>query len=178
MSSAPPDITDRSKSLSAFDKINCAIKLMNEAVKEYPKDILYLDRYCEIRSLLKLKLPEECNKDILYLDRYLEIRSLLITLSAWLQILSQNSSQLKLPDLIIKHGWFVGQRFYVRVSVLSVSELSFSVKPDQDIPEGVVIFGNKRNMSLEIGESIAIDVDTRRRENRTVYWRIRAIDRE
>ena len=153
MSSAPPDITDQSKSLSAFDKINFAIKLINEAVKECPKDILYL-------------------------DGYLEIRSLLITLSAGLNILSQKDSQLKLPDLIIKHSWFVGQRFYVRASVLSVSECSFSVKPDQDIPEGVVIFGTKRNLSLEIGESIAIDLDILRRKNRTVYWHIRAINRE
>ena len=178
MSSAPPDITDQSESLSAFDKINCAIKLINEAVKEFPKDILYLDQYLEIRSLLKLKLPEECPKDILYLDGYLELRSLLITLSAGLQALSQKDSQLKLPDLIIKYSWFVGQRFYVRASVLSVSECSFSVKPDQDIPEGVVIFGTKRNLSLEIGESIAIDLDILRRKNRTVYWHIRAINRE
>lgn len=147
MSSAPPD-TDRSKSLSAFDKINCAIKLIEEAVKQCP-------------SLEGLQMGP-----------------LLRALSAGLQILSEKDSQLKLPDLMIKHGWSVGQRFFVRVSVFSVSECSFSVKPDQDIPEGVVIFGNKRNLSLEIGESIAIDLEIRRRKTQRVFWHIRAIDRE
>ena len=148
MSSAPPDITDRSKSLSAFDKINCAIKLIEEALKQCPN-----------------------------LDS-LQMGPLLRTLSAGLQILSEKDSKLQLPDLMVKHGWSAGQRFFVRVSVFSVSECSFSVKPDQDIPEGVVIFGNKHNLSLEIGESIEINLEIRRRKNRTVYWHIRAIDRE
>ena len=148
MSSAPTDITDQSKSLSAFDKISCAIKLIEEAVKQCPS-----------------------------LDG-LQMGSLLRTLSAGLLILSEKDSQLKLPDLMMKYGWSVGQRFFVRVSVFSVSECSFSVKPDQDIPEGVVIFGNKRYLPLEIGESIAIDLEIRRHKNQRVFWHIRAIDRE
>ncbi len=148
MSLAPVDITDRSKSLSAFDKINCAIKLIEEAVKECPN-----------------------------LDG-LQMGPLLRTLSAGLQILSEKDSQLKLPDLMVKHGWSVGQRFFVRVSVLSVSECLFSVKQNQDIPEGVVIYGNKRNLLLEIGENIAVDLEIRRHKTQRVFWHIRAIDRE
>ena len=148
MSSAPSNTTDQSKSLSAFDKIDCAIKLIKEAVKEFPN----------LNSL--------------------QMESLLRTLSAGLLILSEKDSQLKLPDLMMKYGWSVGQRFFVRVSVFSVSECSFSVKSGQDIPEGVVIFGNKRNLSLEIGESIAIDLEIRRHKNQRVFWHIRAIDRE
>ena len=79
---------------------------------------------------------------------------------------------------MVKHGWSVGQRFFVRVSVLSVSECLFSVKPNQDIPEGVVIYGNKRNLLLEIGENIAVDLEIRRHKTQRVFWYIRAIDRE
>lgn len=80
-----PNLDDRTKSLATFEKLERALRLVEEAVKEHP-------------SL----------KD-------LQLEPLMLSLADGLRIFSAKNSELNLQDLILKYDWWVGQRFYVRV---------------------------------------------------------------
>lgn len=142
-----PNLSNRANAMSAFEKLHGAIQLIEEALKERP-------------SLEALQLEP-----------------LLRTLAEGLRVLSAQDSELDLWSLMLKHQWTRGQRFYVRVTVRDVSDGSFVVLPDQDIPKGVVILLNRRQRDLTPGETVALDLEITRGP-RHVAWRIRAIDRE
>lgn len=143
-----PNFDDRASSLSTFEKIERAMRLVEEAVKERP-------------SL-----------------KQLQIESLMRSFAEGLRILSAKNSELDLQALMVKYGWHVGQRFYVRVRSRMSPDLSFSVLPSQDIPDGVVIVAKiRRNMEVRDGELVALDLEIKRGV-RKVAWHIRALDRE
>jgi len=144
----PHNLLDRANALATFEKIERAIELIEEAIKERP--IL---------------------KD-------LQMEPLLRSLAVGLRILSSKDSELDLQGLMLKHEWRVGQRFFVRVEVRSASECSFVVLPGQDIPEGIVVaLGNRRHLDVQDGEHVALNLEIHKSAKR-VGWRIRAIDRE
>ena len=143
----PPNLADRANALAVFEKIEKAIRLIDEAIKERPS----------------LKV--------------LQVEPLLRSLADGLRILSTKNSELDLQGLMLKQGWRVGQRFYVRVVARVGSECSFVVLPAQDIPEGVVIIVKTRKLQLADGEPVALDLEIKRGAKRT-SWHIRAIDRE
>jgi hypothetical protein len=143
---ATPD--DRTVSLAAFAKLEQAIALTEEAIKECPR----------------LKV--------------FQLDPLLRTLAQALRFLSAKDSELDLPALMVKHEWRVGQRFYVRVISQFSPEPTFVVLPQQDIPEGVRIVAKiPKRMPVEAGERVALDLEITRGPAR-VSWRIRALDRE
>jgi hypothetical protein len=82
----PPNLADRANALAVFEKIEKAIRLIDEAIKERPS----------------LKV--------------LQVEPLLRSLADGLRILSTKNSELDLQGLMLKHGWRVGQRFYVESS--------------------------------------------------------------
>ena len=148
LESPPASSGDRATFLAAFEKLERAFDLTEQAIKECPR----------------LKT--------------LQLDPLLRSLAEGLRFLAANDSELELPALMLKHEWFVGQRFYVRV----VSQLSpqpiFVVLPQQDIPEGVRIAAKApRRMPVRDGEQLALDLQITR-SSRKVSWHIRAIDRE
>ena len=143
----PPNVADRVGALAAFEKIEKAIQLIEEAVKERP-------------SL-----------------KALQVDPLLRSLADGLRILSAKSSDLDLQDLMLKHAWRVGQRFYVRAVARSGPGCSFVVLPAQDIPEGVVISLKSCRFPFAYGETVALDLEIRRGVKK-VTWNIRALDHE
>lgn len=143
-----PNFDDRANLLATFEKLEEAMRLVEAAVKERP-------------SLKEL-----------------QIEPLMRSLADGLRILSAQNFELDLQGLMLKYGWRVGQRFYVRVNCRTKPELSFSVLPAQDIAEGVVIVARiRRGMQVSDGESIALDLEIKR-DLRKPKWHIRAMDRE
>lgn len=140
-------VEDQRIALSAFAKLDEAFRLIGEALAERPS----------------LKV--------------LELDPMLRSLAKGLQILALKDSELDLPTLVLKHEWFVGQRLYVRAKLRDDSECAFTVLASQDIPEGVVIFGQKRNMNVIPGETVGLDLELTRRRSK-LAWHIRAIDRD
>lgn len=134
-----PNQSDRASSLEAFDKIELAMQLIDQAIKQRP--IL---------------------KD-------LQIEPLLRSLAEGMRILTAKDSELDLRALMLKHSWTVGQRFYVRVKVRDPSDCSFVLKPGQDIPEGVVIIGSMRHPPIAAGESVALDLEIVRSVGRVTW---------
>src|SRR5947209_155534 len=112
-----PNLDERMSSLAAFEKLDKAIQLIEEALQQRP--IL---------------------KD-------LQVEPLLRSLAEGMRILSARDSDLDLRGLMLKHRWRVGQRFYVRAVIRSSPEQSFVVLSGQDVPEGIVIAGRGRHLS-------------------------------
>ena len=82
-----PNLSDRTKSLATFEKLELAMRLIEEATVEYPR------------------LKE------------LEIEPMMKSLLEGMHIFSAKNSELDLRALMIKHEWRVGQRFYdIRVT--------------------------------------------------------------
>ena len=148
MEGRSPNFDDRVNSLATFEKVDRAMRLVEEAVKERP--------------FLK----------------ELQIEPLMRSLAEGLRILSAKNSELNLQGLMLKYGWCVGQRFYVRTISRTKPELTFSVLPAQDIPEGVVIVAKaRRGMQVSDGELIALDLEIKRGVRKPM-WHIRALDHE
>src|SRR3569833_1199027 len=146
--SASPNLDDRMKSLAAFEKLERAMQLVDEVIKEYPK-----------------------LKD-------LQVGPLLRSFADGLKIFSAENSELGLQELMVRHDWWVGQRFYVRTISRANPEQSFIVLPKQDIPEGVVIIAKlRKGIQARDGQAVAIDLEIIRTDRKPKWW-IRAIDHE
>jgi hypothetical protein len=138
---------DRQTALRAFSKLEEAIRLIEETLAE--------------RSSLK----------VLQLDQMLR------ALAKGMQLLALKDSELDLPTLVLKHEWYVGQRLYVRGRRLADSACAFTVLDSQEIPEGVVIFGQMRLTNVMPGGIVGLDLELRPKRSK-LAWHIRAIDRD
>ena len=139
---------DRANALLAFAKLEEAMRLIEEALKQRP------------------------SLDVLQLEPMLR------SLAQGLRILAAKDSELELSELIVKHGWKVGQRFFVRAIFKATDTGHFVVSADQDLPEGVVIVGASRHVSQFCdGSRVALDLEIKRKHAR-IEWHIRAIDQE
>lgn len=137
----------REQALSSFQKLDCAIQLIEEALAEQP-------------SL-----------------KTLQLEPMLRSLSLGLRILSAKDFELDLKGLTMKHGWRVGQHFYVRCSVQTTLPVTFRVLPGEDLPEGILIPASRRTLTLSAGERVGLKLELRRR-HRQIAWHIRAIDHD
>ena len=143
----PHNLTDRANALDAFDKLERALHLIEAAITERP-------------SL-----------------NALQMEPLLRSLAEGLRILSLDDSELDLSSLMLKHGWHVGQQFYPRAVVQSPSGSLFTVLPGHDLPEGVIVEGNRHHPELRESEHVALLLKIERRARRRAVWKIAAIDR-
>lgn len=136
---APDPLLNRQGALNAFEKLEAACRLIQEAVAERP-------------SL-----------------QVLDLGPLLRTVADGMRILALKDSELDLPGLILKHEWCVGQRFYVRAKVEDPSGPTFLVLAGQDIPEGVLISARRTVPNLLPGQTVGLDLEIRRRSSKRAW---------
>src|SRR5207248_2817705 len=134
------------KDLATFEKLENAFRLIEEALREQPS----------------LKI--------------LQFDPMLRALADGLKVLSMKDSELDVADLMLKHEWFIGQRFYIRARVQDSSAPIFVVLPAQDIPEGVMISGHLQKAQLITGQVVGLVLEIRRKYH-TPAWHIQKIDR-
>lgn len=148
LTNRPTDEDGRTAALTAFDKLERASELIEQALQDRPD----------------LKV--------------LQLDPLLRSLAEGMRFLTAKDSELDLPGLMVKHGWRVGQSFFVRATVSANQRMEFVVAAAQEIPEGVRIAAKvPARLTVREGEQVALDVDIKRSSQRPV-WRIRAISWE
>lgn len=130
---------ERSGAIDAFEKIETAVRLIRDAIADYPRlEALQLD-------------------------------PLLRELSQGMQILALDDSELDLRGLMLKHEWKVGQRFYVRAKVQDGSHSRFLVLAAQDVPENIVITGHVRRPELRRWQIVGLDLEIRRKDSNPAW---------
>lgn len=130
---------ERSRAIDAFYKIETAVRLIGDAIADYPRlEALQLD-------------------------------PLLRELSQGMQILALDDSELDLQGLMLKHEWKVGQRFYARAKVQDGSHSKFLVLAAQEIPENIVITGHVRRLELGQWQVVGLHLEIRRKDSKPAW---------